>query len=90
MDNKRGSALALVLSLSIIVIACAVFYFTNDRSVTDTVALSPGEGDGLHLECISICDNSTSTNSTCYPRCQYFFGEGPDLCDPVGSICSSP
>jgi hypothetical protein len=90
MDNKRGSALALVISLAIIVLACAIFYFTNDQNTPNTISLSPEEHDGLHLECVNICGNSNSTNSSCYSMCQYAFGEGPDLCDPIGSTCLMP
>ncbi|MEK6894598.1 MAG: hypothetical protein AABX10_03995 [Nanoarchaeota archaeon] len=82
--SRTGYTISLILILIIIGVACAAFYFKYDSS-SATVNLSPEETDGVHLECVDICKG---TIYTCSPRCQYVAGEGPDLCGPIGSICS--
>lgn len=83
--HRNGYTVSLIVIIIIIVAASVGFYLTYDSSTN--VNLSPGLTDGVHLECVDICKG---TIYTCSPRCQYVAGEGPDLCDPIGSVCLMP
>lgn len=85
--SRTGYTISLILILAIIGVACGAFYLMNGPS--DYVSLSPEDVDGLHLECVNICGD-VAGQQVCYPRCQYAFGESPDQCDPIGSICVMP
>lgn len=87
MIFRRGYTVSFVLIILIIGVACGAFYLKNKSS--NYVSLSPESNDGLHLECMNLCGD-VSGESICYIRCQYVFGEGPDLCDPLGSVCLMP
>lgn len=88
LKSRGGYTVSLVVILIIILAACVAFYTTHDSS-NQTVNFSPEDNDGVHLECSNIC-GIIAEERICYPRCQYVFGEGPDLCDPIGSVCLMP
>jgi hypothetical protein len=89
MVFRKGYAVSFVLIVLIIAVSCVGFYLRYDNSQKDSVSLSPQDKDGLHLECVNVC-GYVAGEQVCYPRCQYVFGEGPDLCDPIGSVCLMP
>lgn len=88
LKSRSGYTISLIAILVIIVVACAAFYMTHDSS-KEAINFSPEENDGLHLECMNVC-GIVGGEQVCYPRCQYVFGEGPDLCDSIGSVCLMP
>ena len=85
--SRAGYTISLILILIIIGAASGAFYMINKDS--ESTYLSPEEMDGLHLECVNIC-GIVAGQQVCYPRCQYIFGESPDQCDPIGSVCLMP
>ncbi len=85
--SRTGYTISLILILIIIGVASGAFYLMNGE--TESAYLSPEETDGLHLECVNIC-GVVAEQQVCYPRCQYMFGESPDQCDLIGSVCLMP